>query len=106
RRRHTRSKRDWSSDVCSSDLLGDRLRGPGVDVQAVDATGVDVAEPECAVVPPRPLGEAEPVEHLLPRKLECACGLLIAVHVLILGRSHGTWREFAGSVLELRRRLQ
>src|SRR5207249_9262634 len=23
RRRHTRSKRDWSSDVCSSDLLGD-----------------------------------------------------------------------------------
>src|SRR5699024_11914320 len=26
RRRHTRSKRDWSSDVCSSDLAsGDRL---------------------------------------------------------------------------------
>src|SRR6266849_9800356 len=24
RRRHTRSTRDWSSDVCSSDLLGDR----------------------------------------------------------------------------------
>src|SRR5699024_11431965 len=23
RRRHTRSKRDWSSDVCSSDLVGD-----------------------------------------------------------------------------------
>src|SRR5699024_12228530 len=23
RRRHTRSKRDWSSDVCSSDLKGD-----------------------------------------------------------------------------------
>src|SRR5438067_11275694 len=22
RRRHTRSKRDWSSDVCSSDLIG------------------------------------------------------------------------------------
>src|SRR5699024_12167244 len=22
RRRHTRSKRDWSSDVCSSDLMG------------------------------------------------------------------------------------
>src|SRR5579885_2738126 len=25
RRRHTRSKRDWSSDVCSSDLLEGRL---------------------------------------------------------------------------------
>src|SRR5438067_7997984 len=27
RRRHTRSKRDWSSDVCSSDLLRGRLAG-------------------------------------------------------------------------------
>src|SRR5437868_14471552 len=25
RRRHTRSKRDWSSDVCSSDLSGGRM---------------------------------------------------------------------------------
>src|SRR5699024_11417814 len=25
RRRHTRSKRDWSSDVCSSDLSSDKL---------------------------------------------------------------------------------
>src|SRR5207249_9152190 len=25
RRRHTRSKRDWSSDVCSSDLIDDSL---------------------------------------------------------------------------------
>src|SRR5207247_5237048 len=25
RRRHTRSTRDWSSDVCSSDLVGHRL---------------------------------------------------------------------------------
>src|SRR5699024_11390451 len=25
RRRHTRSKRDWSSDVCSSDLVDDPL---------------------------------------------------------------------------------
>src|SRR5699024_11690657 len=25
RRRHTRSKRDWSSDVCSSDLAGQSL---------------------------------------------------------------------------------
>src|SRR5699024_12035679 len=25
RRRHTRSKRDWSSDVCSSDLIAKRL---------------------------------------------------------------------------------
>src|SRR5699024_11621365 len=30
RRRHTRSKRDWSSDVCSSDLEARSLRAPGV----------------------------------------------------------------------------
>src|SRR5690554_4156890 len=28
RRRHTRCGRDWSSDVCSSDLLGCRGGGP------------------------------------------------------------------------------
>src|SRR5437868_15061707 len=30
RRRHTRSKRDWSSDVCSSDLSGERSLSSGV----------------------------------------------------------------------------
>src|SRR5699024_11763763 len=35
RRRHTRSKRDWSSDVCSSDLENSKdgvsvLEGPGI----------------------------------------------------------------------------
>src|SRR5438067_5339329 len=30
RRRHTRSKRDWSSDVCSSDLRPRRTVGRGV----------------------------------------------------------------------------
>src|SRR5207249_7843141 len=29
RRRHTRSKRDWSSDVCSSDLFGRELEQVG-----------------------------------------------------------------------------
>src|SRR5690554_424904 len=29
RRRHTRCGRDWSSDVCSSDLVGDSLRRIG-----------------------------------------------------------------------------
>src|SRR5699024_11383816 len=29
RRRHTRSKRDWSSDVCSSDLYPSSLQIPG-----------------------------------------------------------------------------
>src|SRR5699024_11877256 len=32
RRRHTRSKRDWSSDVCSSDLFAVLQKCPGGDL--------------------------------------------------------------------------
>src|SRR5699024_11390107 len=45
RRRHTRSKRDWSSDVCSSDLAdghGDDRRGDRVG-GAVDDAGEHIA---------------------------------------------------------------
>src|SRR5699024_11462982 len=46
RRRHTRSKRDWSSDVCSSDLVG-HLRldpRPGAVVAAAARCGARVVE--------------------------------------------------------------
>src|SRR5699024_11629241 len=36
RRRHTRSKRDWSSDVCSSDLT---IGAEGINVTAINLTG-------------------------------------------------------------------
>src|SRR5207249_6139885 len=39
RRRHTRSKRDWSSDVCSSDLETCRLQCP--------SPGPDLWRPRC-----------------------------------------------------------
>src|SRR6266542_5214827 len=40
RRRHTRCYRDWSSDVCSSDLVlaGERKLGIGVHLQVGDRT--------------------------------------------------------------------
>src|SRR5207249_6343233 len=34
RRRHTRSKRDWSSDVCSSDLVKSQVQRVELDVLA------------------------------------------------------------------------
>src|SRR5207247_5850605 len=37
RRRHTRSTRDWSSDVCSSDLGGRCCRAPHIATSAADA---------------------------------------------------------------------
>src|SRR6266513_5355939 len=47
RRRHTRSKRDWSSDVCSSDLiaatpLGRAQRACEQDMRMASLLGVDV----------------------------------------------------------------
>src|SRR5699024_11932352 len=39
RRRHTRSKRDWSSDVCSSDLAPELMRKPRLAI-ALLAGGV------------------------------------------------------------------
>src|SRR5207253_8607948 len=39
RRRHTRWPRDWSSDVCSSDLAPSRLLGPAGSAQALPRRG-------------------------------------------------------------------
>src|SRR2546421_8843376 len=75
RRRHTRSDRDWSSDVCSSDLkeenYGDlkfidpveavkkELRGIGADVVIVIAhMGLD-RDPKTGVVRPQELRSEE-----------------------------------------------
>src|SRR5699024_12405098 len=44
RRRHTRSKRDWSSDVCSSDL------DPAVKVKEITGDGVNYALDTTGVV--------------------------------------------------------
>src|SRR5690606_40463315 len=38
RRRHTRFSRDWSSDVCSSDL-------PGLHYYVINIDGADVSDP-------------------------------------------------------------
>src|SRR5207302_7030545 len=42
RRRHTRFSRDWSSDVCSSDLVRVDARERQVDVDEPDLSGGDV----------------------------------------------------------------
>src|SRR5687768_17735740 len=39
RRRHTRCSRDWSSDVCSSDLHCHYLAGAGEDAAGGDRSG-------------------------------------------------------------------
>src|SRR5690606_41198529 len=39
RRRHTRFSRDWSSDVCSSDLVAEPLRFADIQRRQVDVFG-------------------------------------------------------------------
>src|SRR5690606_40288965 len=39
RRRHTRFSRDWSSDVCSSDLFAQSFRGASSRARAAAGTG-------------------------------------------------------------------
>src|SRR5207253_6795217 len=48
RRRHTRWPRDWSSDVCSSDLTGAALERTAATIAAARASvHQDVERPEC-----------------------------------------------------------
>src|SRR5207253_8632236 len=42
RRRHTRWPRDWSSDVCSSDLLSPQLSSSGAPASTGSSAGISV----------------------------------------------------------------
>src|SRR6266511_2537073 len=71
-RRHTRFSRDWSSDVCSSDLVNARCSGPhqetplhgpasSDDVEALDAlfdAGADIEAPGAVIAGGTPLDDA------------------------------------------------
>src|SRR5690625_8000603 len=57
RRRHTRWPRDWSSDVCSSDLDDDRF-----PYQLVEVTRIDLSATEIR----RRIGVGESVRYLVP----------------------------------------
>src|SRR5690606_40056713 len=66
--RHTRCSRDWSSDVCSSDLFGGAGQAPEAIVRRRDeAVDLDQIEPTLLVVTPalrlarRQVGFREPV---------------------------------------------
>src|SRR5699024_11668486 len=73
--RHTRSKRDWSSDVCSSDLLV-VLAHRGVEADAETAEPVAVA-----------------VVHLVPELVELVAVLALVAGVHRLAELRGGLRE-------------
>src|SRR6266436_9520352 len=73
RRRHTRCSRDWSSDVCSSDLLDRRGRESFQELLAHRGIGVVVLEglqifEGVGVAPQGALGLRGPVQGVLAEK--------------------------------------
>src|SRR5215469_17121543 len=74
RRRHTRSLRDWSSDVCSSDLIASSppQGAPQVDQQLLPKTPDDVQ----SISPPVP-GRSEEHTSELQSRRDLVCRLLL-----------------------------
>src|SRR5258707_8618626 len=116
RRRHTRYWRDWSSDVCSSDLedrgarVAVRLRGAGRGLRLLAvgciwrrrqflAAGVDDRSPRRARITAAPLGGLLELRRGLPLRLRVVHDLgvddLARAHADARGRgqfAHGPWR--------------
>src|SRR5690554_7863075 len=73
RRRHTRCGRDWSSDVCSSDLLFVKGRGMMVGISCPDG---DTAAAICAEAFERGLVIETSGNH--SQVVKCLCPLMIS----------------------------
>src|SRR5690349_23405311 len=75
RRRHTRSLRDWSSDVCSSDLSKDLIISSGYNVyprMIEEAVYEHPAVDECIVI-----GRSEEHTSELQSRRDLVCRLLL-----------------------------
>src|SRR5207253_6951631 len=76
RRRHTRWPRDWSSDVCSSDLsvpvACQRLRGNARDIACVDKASCPIPPWQInRAIAWRKVGDEILHERIRPQKSEC-----------------------------------
>src|SRR5207249_7251984 len=75
RRRHTRSKRDWSSDVCSSDLPSSRCASerPSGESSRIAVMGIIKAMPSTTMTTihmARILRSVRPPRHLIAQRVE------------------------------------
>src|SRR5699024_11334159 len=70
RRRHTRSKRDWSSDVCSSDLVSKdgMLGGPNLEMLSQVCAATDA--PVVASGGVSSIADLEAIATLVPEGVE------------------------------------
>src|SRR5699024_11282858 len=88
RRRHTRSKRDWSSDVCSSDLpvrtckaFVERLKAAGRDVELTEYPdsphGFDIGLLGANLLAISPKARSEEHTSELQSRFDLVCRLLL-----------------------------
>src|SRR5207249_5736626 len=102
RRRHTRSKRDWSSDVCSSDL--DHLFACGLPVIAFEGpeTAAPITEAGLAFFSPQRKGD---LGDVLLRVLEDEhYRTSLAQRSFAAQRQYFSWRVIAARYAEFLRR--
>src|SRR5699024_12187790 len=100
RRRHTRSKRDWSSDVCSSDLTAENLSGcekpldPLPD-QEEPTDPEQPQDPEEPLDPEQPQDPEEPLDPEQPQDPEEPADRSEERRVGKEGRSHGWTGQYS-----------
>src|SRR2546429_9409413 len=94
RRRHTRCSRDWSSDVCSSDLVGDAKRA--ADVVRHD----DARHPDLLL---QPLDER--IDDISVHGVEAGCRLVVQQVYRFAGDGPGNPYALAHPARQLRWKL-
>src|SRR5699024_11249200 len=90
RRRHTRSKRDWSSDVCSSDLLALYSVDPEALAAELRLIPADPAEANVVIAAPQDA-------HVLDMPLAPAA-LVIADLLTLPGRAEAEAEQLADAL--------
>src|SRR5204862_5985607 len=93
-RRHTRSLRDWSSDVCSSDLVSDRRRLELLDLLLGRR---DIPRMPLRVALDLP-GERDLTDHHRLTALRLDAGHRLALHLLELARVERSEERRVGKV--------
>src|SRR6266436_9280446 len=69
RRRHTRCSRDWSSDVCSSDLMPVPHASQTTPPQRGSCSNSEAWQaPQATTAPPSPSSSLQLLRHLLPSR--------------------------------------
>src|SRR5206468_8734002 len=94
-RRHTRSDRDWSSDVCSSDLHGAVFREGG-PVRGTADRDVIASQPVDEVVAALVAGSG-PVRHLVPgqaRRSQAVVGELVLGGLVVRSEERRVGKEW------------